>query len=68
LAISSSLLPRQRGKTLIVESSRQQDKKTSSTIPIEESWRNSLRVLYRITAQILGSASYRQNIAAMRES
>lgn len=42
-------------------------KETSSAIKNDDSWRSSLPILHRVTAQILGGASYRQNIAAMRK-
>lgn len=43
-------------------------KETSSAIKSDESWRALLPISHRITALILGGASYRQNIAAMRKS
>lgn len=43
-------------------------KETSSAIKSDESWRSLLPIFHRITARILGGGSYRQNIAAMRES
>lgn len=53
-------------KDLHIVGGNRMKKNQSSNITIEESWRNSLPLLHRLTAQTLGGNAYRRSLAAMR--
>lgn len=52
------------GKAMHIIGGNRMKKDTSSVIKADDSWRHHLPLLHRITARVVGSSAYRDNLAA----